>query len=388
MKIVVVGLGYVGLSNAVLLAQNNEVIGVDISQERIEKINSRVSPIEDPELRDFLKNKSLHLFATNNIKRAVDRADYVILATPTNFNEQSKTFDTSTIEALAREILDENPNTCIVIKSTVPIGFTQNLNESLKTQNIIFSPEFLREGRALEDNLNPSRIIVGEKSRKAKIFAELLSEATIGKNARILLTDPTEAEAIKLFSNTYLAMRIAYFNEIDSYSISNDFNVKDVIDGICTDPRIGEHYNNPSFGFGGYCLPKDTKQLEQNFSEIPQRIISAVVTSNQARKLYIAQQIINQRPTLVGIYRLSMKSGSDNYRESAVIDVIQTLKDHKIAVQIFEPMINDTIFNGCRINNNLLDFKKTSDLIVANRLEQEISDFSEKVYSRDVYGNN
>ena len=388
MKIVVVGLGYVGLSNAVLLAQYNEVIGVDISQERVDALNARKSPIIDAELSEYLAEKDLNLSASTDLKASLPGADYVIVSTPTNYDEETHFFDTSSVTAVIEDIIENEPNTCIVVKSTIPVGFIKDVRERLKTDAVIFSPEFLREGKALYDNLHPSRIIVGEKSRRAEIFADLLSQAAQKSPVSILLTEACEAEAIKLFSNSYLAMRVAFFNELDSFAMAKEMDSFDVITGVSLDARVGSHYNNPSFGYGGYCLPKDTKQLLANYDEIPQNIIKAIVESNVTRTKFIADAVLSKRPKTVGIYRLSMKSGSDNFRQSSVLDVLERLKSEGLEIIIYEPDLKQTAFQDTTIMNNLDLFKKVSDLILTNRLSEDLCDVQNKVFTRDLFGEN
>jgi UDPglucose 6-dehydrogenase len=388
MKITIIGSGYVGLSNAVLLAQNNSVIILDIVSEKINLLNRFESPIDDDEIKDFLKKKNLNLKATMNKNEAIKDADFIIIATPTDYDPSTQYFDTKTVELVAQDIIDINSTAIIVIKSTVPVGFTKSLKKKLNFNNIIFSPEFLREGRALHDNLFPSRIVVGEKSKRANTFANLLVEGALKDNIEVLLTNSTEAEAIKLFSNAYLAMRIAYFNELDSYAEVHNLNSKQIIDGVGLDARIGADYNNPSFGYGGYCLPKDTRQLLANYKNVPNNIISAIVNSNSTRKDFIADSIIQKKPKVVGIYRLIMKANSDNYRDSSIIGVIERLKDNNIEILIYEPSITKKTFKGVRVLSNLNEFKNISDLIIANRTSDEISDVMSKVYSRDIFNDN
>ena len=388
MKITIIGSGYVGLSNAILLAQNNSVIILDIVPEKINLLNRFESPIDDDEIKDFLKKKNLNLKATMNKNEAIKDADFVIIATPTDYDSVTQYFDTKTVELVAQDVIEINSTAIIVIKSTIPVGFTKSLKKKLNFNDIIFSPEFLREGRALHDNLYPSRIVVGEKSERAKTFANLLVEGAHKDNIEVLMTNSTEAEAIKLFSNAYLAMRIAYFNELDSYAEVHNLNSKQIIDGVGLDMRIGTDYNNPSFGYGGYCLPKDTRQLLANYKNVPNNIITAIVNSNSTRKDFIADSIIKKKPKLVGIYRLIMKSNSDNYRDSSIIGVIERLQDNNIEILIYEPSITNKTFNGARVLSNLNEFKNISDLIIANRTSAEISDVMSKVYTRDIFNDN
>ena len=388
MKIVVVGLGYVGLSNAVLLAQHNEVIGVDISQERVNDINSKQSPIIDSELSKYLKEQDLDLSASTDLKAAIIGADYVIVSTPTNYDEKTNFFDTSSVEAVIAQVIDSEPEACIVVKSTIPVGFIEEVRERLETDAVIFSPEFLREGRALHDNLYPSRIIVGEDSKRAEVFASLLLEGALKPNIDVLLTGTREAEAIKLFSNTYLAMRVAFFNELDSYALSGDMSSRDIIDGVSLDPRIGDHYNNPSFGYGGYCLPKDTKQLLANYDAVPQNIIRAIVEANSTRKDFLADMIIKERPKTVGIYRLVMKQGSDNFRQSSIQGIMKRIKAKGINVIVYEPELRESTFFNSSVITDLSVFKWEADIIVANRMTDELVDFSYKVFTRDLFHEN
>jgi UDPglucose 6-dehydrogenase len=387
MNITVVGLGYVGLSIAILLSQNHEVVGLDISKERVDMINSKKSPIKDREIEEFLKTKKLHLKATTDMEEAYRDPEYIIVATPTNYNPETNYFDTSSVDSVVEQALTLNKNAIIVIKSTVPIGYTEKKRKELNTDMIIFSPEFLREGRALYDNLYPSRIVVGEKSERAKRFAELLLEGAIKKDVPIILTGATEAEAIKLFANTYLAMRVAFFNELDTFAELKGLSSYEIIQGVCLDPRIGDFYNNPSFGYGGYCLPKDTKQILSDFvgNNVPHTLMKAIVEANVIRKKHVVQMVLNRKPKIVGIYRLVMKKGSDNFRHSAILDVIEYLKEAGVEVIIYEPIIKENLFKGCKVVNNLDSFKEVSDVILANRLYEELGDVKGKVYTRDVF---
>lgn len=386
MKIVVVGLGYVGLSNAVLLAQYNEVIGVDISQLKVDALIARKSPIVDPELSKYLEEKHLNLAASTDLKSSVVGADYVIISTPTNYDEQTNFFDTSSVEDVIKEVFEVEARACIVVRSTIPVGFIDDVRKSLNTNAVIFSPEFLREGKALYDNLYPSRIIIGEKSDRAEVFAGLLAQGAIKRNIEILFTGTREAEAIKLFSNTYLAMRVAFFNELDSYALAGEMNSLEIIKGVSLDPRIGSHYNNPSFGYGGYCLPKDTKQLLANYNSIPQNMIRAVVDANATRKDFLADIIIKRQPKIVGIYRLVMKAGSDNFRQSSVQGIMKRIKAKGIEVIVYEPELKEKTFFNSNVETEIDVFKENSDIILTNRMAAELQDVYAKVFTRDLFG--
>lgn len=386
MKIVVVGLGYVGLSNAVLLAQHNEVIGVDISEERVDALNGRSSPINDSELSQYLAEKKLNLSASTDLSTSVVGSNYVIISTPTNYDENTNSFDTSSVEEVIVQVIAKEPKSCIVVKSTIPVGFIDDVSKRYETDAVIFSPEFLREGTALYDNLYPSRIVVGEKSQRAEVFASLLKQGALKKDVALLYTGAREAEAIKLFSNSYLAMRVAFFNELDSYALAGEMNSREIIDAVTLDPRIGTHYKNPSFGYGGYCLPKDTKQLLENYNNVPQNIIRAIVDANSTRKDFLADVIIKKQPKAVGVYRLVMKAASDNFRQSSIQGIMKRLKAKGIEVVVYEPELKEPTFFNSRVETNVQVFKASMDIILANRMSSDLLDVQKKVFTRDLFG--